>query len=178
MGANPSSLKDGPRFPVENVSREDCQKFLEKVNARPGTATAFGMKGRFVLPHEDEWEYACRGGKGNQEPFSFGGVLNGKQANCRGDLPYGTETKGPNLSKTSMAGSYEKAYPHPWGLYDMHGNVAEWCDSKRKHDKGNSVVRGGSWVNPGYNCRSASRYEEAPDKRGHNIGFRVAFRPD
>src|SRR5206468_519820 len=91
MGDNPSyNSKDGEgketvkgldtaRFPVEQVSWDDCQKFLEKVNARGGAANIFGKAGQFRLPHEDEWEYACRGGKGNGRAFCWGDELNGTQ---------------------------------------------------------------------------------------------------
>ena len=78
---------------MERVSWNDCQKFLEKVNKRIGVENVFGKAGQFKLPHEDQWEYACRGGKGNKQPFYFGNELNGTQANCNGKSPYGTDMK-------------------------------------------------------------------------------------
>ena len=100
-------IKHTLRFPVENVSWNDCQKFLTKLNMTAEAPAAMGH-GRFTLPHENEWEYACRGGKGNKRPFYFGDALNGMMANCRGDHPYGTSTSGPFLGRTSKVGDYEK----------------------------------------------------------------------
>jgi formylglycine-generating enzyme required for sulfatase activity len=75
------------------------------------------------LPSEAEWEYASRGG--TTTPFYWGKKLNGTQANCDGNHPYGTDTNGPYLKATSSVGSYAKEFPHPWGLTDVHGNVWE-----------------------------------------------------
>jgi formylglycine-generating enzyme required for sulfatase activity len=134
MGRNPSNFSttgarknqvagiDTSRCPVEQVSWNDCQDFLETLNEKIKIPSAMG-KGRFALPHEDEWEYACRGSKGNKQPFYFGNELNGTQANCRGDVPYGTTIKGRNLGFPTPVGSYERIAPHLWGLSDMHGNV-------------------------------------------------------
>ena len=116
-------------FPVERVSWDDTQLFLKKLNARDGVAKAFGKSGAFKLPHEDQWEYACRGGKGNKTAFYWGDTLNGDKANCNSRFPYGTDTKGAYLMRTSAVGSYAKSAPHAWGLSDMSGNVCEWCDN-------------------------------------------------
>jgi formylglycine-generating enzyme required for sulfatase activity len=112
MGTNPSFFSkqgggkdevkglDTSRFPAEQVSWDDCQDFLKKLNEKVTIPGALG-KGRFALPHEDQWEYACRGGKGNKQPFYFGGELNGAQANCDGNTPFGTATKGAYLERTN-----------------------------------------------------------------------------
>ena len=112
MGNNPSAFDgkqdntakglDTSRFPVEKVSWDMiCGKggFLEKFNALGGVEKVFGKAGTFALPHEDMWEYACRGGLGNDRPFYFGQVLDGTQANIDGNFPYGTPTKGPYLKR-------------------------------------------------------------------------------
>jgi formylglycine-generating enzyme required for sulfatase activity len=80
-GAQKVAALDTGRFPVEQVSWSECAAFLKKLNDRGGAEKAFG-NGRFVLPHENEWEYACRGGKGNATAFHFGSALDGKQANA------------------------------------------------------------------------------------------------
>lgn len=190
MGNNPSEFDgekdnkakglDTSRFPVENVTWDDCQKFLKKVNKRDGVMKVFGKTGRFVLPHEDEWEYACRSGKGNKRAFYWGDELNGTQANCRGEWPYGTETKGQYLERTCAVeftndGKYEK---HSWGLCHMAGNVWQWCENKCKSEDGlprDHFIRGGSWCMKAMYCRSAFR--NCPDI-GDSYGFRVCLRLD
>jgi formylglycine-generating enzyme required for sulfatase activity len=188
MGDNPSHFDgkrdnkakglDTSRFPVEMVSWDDCQKFVEKVNKRLA-GKGLGGKGKVTLPHEDEWEYACRGGKGNKRPFYWGDSLNGKEANCCGDSdPYGTKTKGPNLERTTTVGSYEKAAPHPWGLCDMAGNVWQWCENLHQKDSTRRVFRGGSWSSQATSCRAASRASRLPGSREKDNGLRLAFRLD
>jgi formylglycine-generating enzyme required for sulfatase activity len=140
MGNNPSEfdgIKDNKakgmntkRFPVENVSLNDCQQFLEKINKREGIVKVFGKDGKFVLPHEDQWEYAYYGGKGNKQPFYWGDKLNGTETNSDGELALGTTMKGQFLGRTCSVdftnnGKYEK---HPWGLFHMSGNVYQWCE--------------------------------------------------
>ncbi|HEV3439609.1 MAG TPA: formylglycine-generating enzyme family protein [Gemmata sp.] len=185
MGNNPSEFngkKDNEakglntdRFPVECVSWDDCQKLLEKVNGRGGVAKVFGKAGKFALPHEDQWEYACRGGRGNKQVYYWGDELNGSQANCYGDSPFGAATKGQNLERTcavefTNGGKYEK---HPWGLMHMIGNIWQWCDNKYEQtDK--CVLRGGSWYIYARSCRSAYRFRSVPNSRGYH-GFRVCL---
>jgi formylglycine-generating enzyme required for sulfatase activity len=171
-------IKDTSRFPVENVSWDDCQKFLEKVNKRDGVEKVFGKRGKFCLPHEYEWEYACRGSKGNKEPFYWGNELNGTQANCRGESPYGTKTKGQTLGRPcavddTNGGKYEK---HPWGLCHMLGNVWEWCENKDKEFI--CAIRGGSQSSIASGCRSAFSTWSTPDYRSSSGGFRVCFHLD
>jgi formylglycine-generating enzyme required for sulfatase activity len=167
---------DTSRFPVEQVSWDDCQDFLKKLNEKVTIPGALG-KGKIALPHEDQWEYACRGGKGNKQPFYFGDELNGTQANCNGAVPYGTETRGTHLGRTAEVGSYEKIAPHPWGLCDMHGNVWQWCENKCDNQSNRRVLRGGSWYYDARYCRSAYRYDGPPDIHGSFIGLRVVVLP-
>ena len=148
MGENPSSFKGGNR-PVEWVSWDDCQVFIRKINA-DGKVTV-------ALPTEAQWEYACRAG--TTTPFSFGQFLNGDKANCDGNYPYGKTAKGYHRKETTSVGSYA---PNAWGLYDMHGNVFEWCVErygKYGGDATNStgatsgpyrVARGGGWDSYAY----------------------------
>lgn len=196
MGENPSwfqpegrgkdklqkdKIMDTSRFPVEFVSWEGCQEFLEKLNKRGGTVQVFGQAGKFVLPHENEWEFASRGGKGNKQPYYWGNELNGTQANCHGMTePYGTETKGQFLGRTcavddTNGGKYEK---HPWGLCHILGNVFQWCENKSSQSKDEYVLCGGSWLNFPRNCRSAFRLTLPNYRFGFDYGFRVCLRPD
>lgn len=175
MGSNPSKFngKGMGRFPVESVTWNDCQIFLEKINRSINIEQAFGIAGRFTLPHEDQWEYACRGGKGNAQAFYFGDQLNGLQANCKGTEPFGTDTKGPWLERTTEVGSYSKQWPHPWGLCDMHGNVKQWCNNNKSKGVRVSVIRGGSWDSRAKYCRSA--YRDSMGGKDADTGFRVCF---
>jgi len=182
MDVNPSQVK-GARLPVETVSWNDAQDFMKKLNEKFKE-----RKVRFHLPSEAEWEYACRGG--TTTPFHFGKVLNGKQANCRGDMPYGTAKQGPYLETTTRVGSYAA---NAFGLFDMHGNVFEWCedyygpysaaptDGKAQSIKQSDavrVLRGGYWGWYAGGCRSARRGNDAPDNRDGDDGFRVAVSQD
>ena len=173
-------------FPVEQVSWEDAQTCIGEMQIPQGVK-------RIALPTESQWEWACRGGKGNGQAFSFGDILNGDKANSRADYPYGTTTKGTYLGRTEKVESYVTEAAHPWGLSDMHGNVWEWCeDYYDKYDKlprgknpvqtvkqhdGRRVLRGGSFFNYPVNCRSAYRSNGSPGYRYGYIGFRVVFVP-
>ncbi len=159
IGENPSISK-GDKLPVEAVSWNDATKFCEKISEK--------MKKKITLPSEAQWEYACRAG--TMTPFHFGKVLNGDLANCNGDFPYGTDKKGKNLGKTTDVGSYPA---NPWGLFDMHGNVYEWCTDWHNSDQKRKVLRGGSKTHLPWNCRSAYRYQDEPSIRSDDLGFRV-----
>lgn len=177
MKNNPSGFK-GMDLPVEQISWIDCQKFIEKMNEIKNSA----LPGKIDLPTETEWEYACRAG--TQTPFSFGEVLNGNQANCDGNFPYGTTEKGPLLNKTAPVKSYK---PNAWGLYDMHGNVWEWCSSPFRGNSNQDIkipnsrlmriVRGGGWLDNGEYCRSAYSRHNPPDAIYDGLGFRLVIRP-
>jgi len=177
MGKNPSAFK-GATLPVERVSYDDALEFCQKLSDLPAEKAA-GRKYR--LPTEAEWEYACRAG--TSTPFHFGNELNGTQANCNGNAPYGTTPKGPYLRKTSSVGSYPA---NAWGLHDMHGNVMEWCQDwygdypkyLNKDPKGSSngerrVLRGGSWGYGASYCRAGMRDWDAPGYRSSSCGFRL-----
>ncbi|MCY2940015.1 MAG: formylglycine-generating enzyme family protein [Planctomycetota bacterium] len=179
MGKNPSQFK-GATLPVETVSYDEALAFCKKLSDLPAEKAA-GRKYR--LPTEAEWEYACRAG--TSTPFHFGNELNGTQANCDGNNPYGTTKKGPCLEKTSPVGSYPA---NAWGLYDMHGNVWEWCadrygnypegpvtDPSGSKGGSNCVLRGGCWNRGAANCRSARRYWSDPSDRDFGYGFRLAL---
>jgi formylglycine-generating enzyme required for sulfatase activity len=163
-------------FPVENVSWDDAMDFCRIVSLLP----AVRDKGWVVdLPTEAEWEYACRAG--TQTAFHFGNSLSSQQANCNGDNPYGDAAKGPNLRRTTKVGSYEA---NAWGLYDMQGNVLQWCkgwydkdyQDKDKKDSLQRVARGGAWLFGAPGCRAAKRQPVEPAVRGSATGFRVVVR--
>jgi serine/threonine protein kinase len=159
---------DVTRFPVENVSWDMCQDFLKQLNASAKGGVVFG------LPHEDQWEYACRGGLGNEQPFFWGTELNGTQANINGNYPYGTATKGAYLQRPCpVEFSNRGKYPaHPWGLMHMIGNVWEWCENTYEPTHAR-VLRGGSWEDAGHNCRAAFRNLNLSSRRYQSFGCRL-----
>jgi formylglycine-generating enzyme required for sulfatase activity len=177
-GKDAVSEIDTDSLPAEYISWNECVKFLVEMNKLGRAEEVFGKRGKFVLPTEDEWEYACRGGLGNRQAFYFGDSLNGTQANCDGGDPYGTHKEGPYKDRTTVVGEYESAARHPWGLWDMHGNVAQWCENRYddKHDY--RTLRGGSWNAEAKYCRAAVRYNYEPHIRGFNTGFRICLRLD
>jgi formylglycine-generating enzyme required for sulfatase activity len=173
---------DTSNFPVESVSWADAMHFCKELTAFDNK---MGFHWEYRLPTEAEWEYACRGGGSSANPFHFGRSLSSTQANIDGNYPYGGAEKGPKLQRTCKVGSYEK---NRFGLYDMHGNVWEWCsdwygedyykNSSDKDPKGPDdgkvcVVRGGSWSGNSQHCRAAYRDGEDPGVRYNIIGFRV-----
>ncbi|MCX7804887.1 MAG: SUMF1/EgtB/PvdO family nonheme iron enzyme [Planctomycetota bacterium] len=173
MGANPSGFK-GNAHPVENVRWDEAMEFCREASLAAGRPLR--------LPTEAEWEYACRAG--TKTPFYTGETLEADQANFDAREPYGSGRKGKFRKRTTPAGSFK---PNPWGLYDMHGNVWEWCsdwygpypagavaDPKGAESGDCRVLRGGSWANIARYCRSATRHWIAPDSRDVNTGFRLA----
>jgi formylglycine-generating enzyme required for sulfatase activity len=194
MGSNPSYFSpagegkgavaglDTADFPVENVTWEDAQVFLKRLNETPEERET-GLEYR--LPTEAEWEYACRGGAST--PFHAGASLSSTQANFNGGLPYGRAEKGPYLVRTCAVGSY---LPNAFGLFDVQGNVLEWCqdwfgeyegeratDPQGPTEGSIRVFRGGSWNGYGAYCRAAHRNGGVPSGRNTYLGFRVAAVP-
>jgi formylglycine-generating enzyme required for sulfatase activity len=176
MGDNPSYFKGCDNCPVDNVSWHDAQKFIETLNNKEG-------KSVYRLPTEAEWEYACRAG--TKTPFAFGECLSTDDANYDGNYPLEGCPKGQYRKKTTPVGSFRS---NAWGLYDMHGNVREWCadwygaypsssivDPVGPNGGLSRVLRGGSWNNRGQSCRSAFRNRYYPDFRYDNYGFRLVL---
>jgi formylglycine-generating enzyme required for sulfatase activity len=178
MGVNPSEFK-GESNPVERVSWNDAVEFCKQLSEKTGQTVR--------LPTEAEWEYACRAG--TTTPFNTGETISTDQANYNGSFAYGSGRKGEYRENTVAVGSFKA---NDFGLYDMHGNVREWCqdwydaeyyknsptDDPQGPEKGESrVLRGGSRDdNPG-DCRSANRAWLEPKYRGINFGFRVVCAP-
>jgi formylglycine-generating enzyme required for sulfatase activity len=171
-------ITDTSRFPVENVNWHDCHDFLKKLNERRSEAVAALGAGSFQMPHEDQYEYTCRGGLGNARAYYFGSEHNGTLANSNGVNPFGTDVPGPHLNRPTHVGSYERVAPHPWGLCDMHGNMWQWCENKYEESSENRVVRGGTFSSGCRGARSACRTGRAPTERTAWYGLRVIYLPD
>jgi len=183
MGKNPSHFSrtgkdmdavkdindaDLKRFPVDAVSWDHCQIFVAELNKRE-KETGWVYR----LPKEVEWEYACRGGPTADKADSAFDFYFAKPTNTL--LPEQANfNKG--LNRTCKVGSYE---PNVLGLYDMHGNVWQWCDDTFKADNGTlqRVVRGGAWYGASGDCRAARRFSYAPSTRWNATGFRLARVP-
>ena len=158
---------DLKRFPVENVSWNDCQEFLKRLN-KLALDKGESPEWEYRLPTEDEWEYACRGGPGqSKEAYSFDFYLDVPANKLSPDkLNFGPTA----LGRTCKVGSY---LPNRLGIFDMHGNVWEWC-----HDGGpNHVGRGGGWSRREVDCRAISRGQPIPSDRLDNLGLRVVRVP-
>ncbi len=179
MGNNPSYLDNCYNCPVELVSHDDIQEFLRKLNAKTGK--------KYRLPTEAEWEYAARGG--TTTPFYTGTCLSTNQANYDGKYPYQSCSKGTYRWNPIAVGSFE---PNQYGLYDMHGNVEEWCsdwydldyyenspdnDPKGPNMGSYRVLRGGRWDGEAQSCRAANREIASPYVSQWAIGFRLVVVP-
>ena len=192
--------EDLKHFPIESVSWYDVQEFLKVLNTCEN-------KGDLVyrLPNEAEWEYACRGGATSPEECAFEfyfahptNDLSSAQANFNGNYPAGRGARGTCLERTTKVGSYPA---NRLGLYDMHGNVWEWCADLYELGGSDRVIRGGAWGSWCYGCRASYRFRGAPAHRGrhwcgyvssppalaqprfsltnrnNNLGFRLAVTP-
>jgi formylglycine-generating enzyme required for sulfatase activity len=164
------------QFPVEKVSWEDVQQFLRRLNAREGES---GI--RYRLPSGLEWEYACRGGATSREECAFdfylaqpANDLSSEQANFDGNHPAGKAPAGQYRERTTKVGSYT---PNRLGLYDMHGNVWEWCEDRFEAGGSARVFRGGSWINDDSVCRASCRSRLELTYRTSDLGFRLAAVP-
>jgi formylglycine-generating enzyme required for sulfatase activity len=177
METNPSK-NNHPKKPVENVSWDDCSEFLRRVNS---IIRDFSLS----LPTETQWEYACRAG--TTSPFSFGIDITPDQVNYNGEYPYFGEKKALNRGETVELKSLP---PNQWGLYEMHGNVWEWCnDWYAKYETGSvidpigpangtyRVLRGGSAFSAAADCRSAARSRCHSGGRYIRNGFRFLWNP-
>ena len=173
MGNNPSNFY-GSENPVEMIGWGDAVEFCRRLSELPSEKAAGNV---YRLPTEAEWEYACRAGTTTQ--FSFG-----DDDSDLGDYAW---YAGNSAKKTHPVGS---KLPNDWGLYDMHGNVWEWCqdwdgdtpgglltDPTGPASGSKRVIRGGGWFNYAQFCRSTLRYGYEPSSRFKSRGFRVALNP-
>lgn len=180
LSSTPSAIGDDE--PMIFVNWLDCQEFCSELTKKDLAAKIIPKGSQYSLPTEAQWEYACRAG--TTTPFSSGDIFTSELANFYGKISYGTETLGIYREKTTPV----KTFPsNPWGLYDMHGNVYEWCldwyhekPSELKDPNGPSkgdgrIIRGGAWDRKATSLRSAYRYSRDPNRRAHNIGFRVVL---
>jgi len=166
MGSNPSNFK-GAQLPVESVSWEDAVAFCRKLSDKEGRT--------YRLPTEAEWEYSCRAGSNTK--WAFGD----DESSLKNYAWYSDNA-------TSTTHPVGEKRPNAWGLYDMHGNVWEWCsDDKRDYASTTvddptggtagsiRVFRGGGWSGSARHCRSADRRRSTPDDRSRSLGCRLAF---
>ncbi len=175
----------GDNRPMIYVSWHEAREFCKRISSTRGT---------YRLPTEAEWEYACRAG--TTTPFHFAESITPSLVNYNGEYPYANASKGENRQQTVDVNSFD---PNAWGLYQMHGNVWEWClDEKIEYNKKSSnlknngsepygdmsvndndnrsrVLRGGSWFFDAINCRSAYRYRNFARFQYVNFGFRVVL---
>jgi formylglycine-generating enzyme required for sulfatase activity len=179
---DPADFK-GDNLPVENVSWLDTQEFCARVRV---------LTGRFCrLPTEAEWEYACRARA--TTPFHFGKTISSELANYNGEETYGNGKEGESHEETNPIGNFGVA--NSFGLYDMHGNVWEWCEdhfhdsyesaptdgsawiNPTAEENAHRILRGGCWVSYPRDCRSAYRSRNVADGLDSYCGFRVVIWP-
>jgi formylglycine-generating enzyme required for sulfatase activity len=178
LNPDPSHFK-GENRPVEHVSWDDAVEFCQRLSAF--------TKKEYTLPSEAQWEYAARAG--STTAFHYGETLTSQLANYAASSTYAEEPAGEYRKQTTPVGSYP---PNSFGLYDMHGNVDEWCadpwhsnyegapnDGRvwvdNNTDNNYYVLRGGAWIYDPRNCRSASRdLFDWRDNLYYVVGFRVS----
>jgi formylglycine-generating enzyme required for sulfatase activity len=174
IGNNPAYFK-GANRPIECVSWNDAVAFCEKLSQKTGK--------NYQLPSEAQWEYACRAG--TTTPFYFGESITPDLVNYDSNYVYAAAPKGQYRKQTTDVGTFP---PNAFGLYDMHGNVWEWCENGWPSSYKNApingsvlispsvkykLLRGGSWHDSPVYCRSASRHYNHLDYYNDPIGFRV-----
>ncbi len=176
MGSNPAKFVDcGADCPVENVSWLDAQDFIDRLNG-------MDKNNQYRLPTEAEWEYACRAG--TKTSYFWGDEADCTRANY-GNSGLTRECQDVGPGRPVKVASYQK---NPWGLYDMHGNVWEWCSdsyapypgvagAEKPVDATRRIVRGGAYFDPAESCRSANRCWDPADYRIMDIGFRLVRLP-
>ncbi|MCP5524382.1 MAG: formylglycine-generating enzyme family protein [Verrucomicrobiales bacterium] len=187
-GVNPSWYKGDLDLPVENVLWEDAAAYCEELTQRERTAGRLSEGWEYRLPTEAQWEYACRAGTTTR--FNFGDALGcNNNSNCSfcAEMDQCLVWCANSGGQTQRVGS---RLPNPWGFYDMHGNVGEWCSDRYADSYPGSTVtdpagpasgahrvfRGGALNFEAQYCRSAARYAVAPSSfKGGNVGFRVAL---
>lgn len=182
----------GPDYPMYLVSCAEAEEFCRKLTESERGARRLPPGWDYRLPTEAQWEYACRAG--TTTATAFGDQLSSVDANFAGEAPYNGAAAGPFLNQTAPVGQYP---PNAWGLYDLHGNVWEWCrdgtaglsffdhvepltggvDPLGPAAAPGRVIRGGSWRIPGKDLRSAFRLPRPRDFRYPDLGFRVALVP-
>ncbi len=170
-----------PECPATTISWTESKEFIQKLNAKNENFV-------YSLPSEAEWEYAARAG--TTTAFAFGNSLDSSQANFDGNYPYKSAAKLENHGRVTSVRQYQ---PNEWGLFNMHGNVWEWCEDIYNStysnlptdgsanlsvgDSKNRVLRSGSFTVGAYLLRSASRVPASPLNIGKDIGFRVIAYP-
>jgi formylglycine-generating enzyme required for sulfatase activity/uncharacterized caspase-like protein len=173
---NPAKF-NGSVHPVESITWYEAVEFCDRLSSYTGR--------RYRLPREAEWEYACRAA--TKTPFHFGETIRTSESNYHGDYSYGRGPKGKYRKSTSAVNEFSCA--NAFGLYDMHGNVFEWCQDiwhenyagapiddeawVNEGDHSCRVARGGSWSSDPAVCRSASRYQAEAESCDDALGFRV-----
>ena len=168
------------RHPVTCVCWNDAQAFIQWLSRKEGMS--------YGLPTEAEWEFACRAA--TTTPFAFGRCLSTSQANYGGVGPHFSDCRGVYLVDRKSPIRVAGLAPNPWGLFDMHGNVSEWCqdwyggyssgpvtDPKGASFGTDRVMRGGHWFSKAHGCRSAKRSSFRPDSASDAVGFRLVMRP-
>ena len=193
MGTNPSTYTGNPSLPVETVSWNEASAYCTALTAKERNKGRLPAGYVYRLPTEAEWEYACR--VGTSTAFHYGEALRSGMANFNGLNEYPpcdeqtytcNNPLGTYMSRTTNAGSYGV---NAWGLHDMHGNVWEWCQDwfaeelpggivtdPQGPDEGDvRMIRGGSWDDNAWGCRSANRFYMYPDGKSNSIGFRVVL---
>ena len=181
-GENPSRFI-GADLPVECVSWDDAMAFCAKLTEREKTAGRLPEGYEYTLPTESQWEYACRAG-------TTTALNSGKNLSDKVECPEMDEVGWYGYNSDDKTHPVGQKQPNAWGLYDMHGNVYEWCldwygaypassvtDPKGASSGSDRVIRGGSWFSDALNCRSAYRDGSYPDYSWFSFGFRVALAP-